>query len=156
MRILARMSNPFENACCKTYLVRLTQSFGQNLDCTNKAAHISEIKSVGSNPKSVTHKTIKSVFADSWPSVGSLRRPGLNRTPLVGKNVAFLALEKDEEHIEIYAEKHSIDEDRYITIGLAGEILFVMHTERKDTIRLISAGLATARERKWYYGYGEG
>ena len=42
---------------------------------------------------------------------------------------------KDEERIEIYDEKHSIDEDRYITIGLAGEVLFVVYTERKDTIR---------------------
>ena len=63
---------------------------------------------------------------------------------------------KDEERIEIYDEKHSIDEDRYITIGLAGEVLFVVYTERKDTIRLISARLATARERKLSYGYGEG
>lgn len=61
----------------------------------------------------------------------------------------------DEDRIEIYDEEHSLDEDRYITIGLAGEVLFVVYTERKDTIRLISARLATARERRLYYGYGE-
>ncbi len=31
---------------------------------TNRAAHISKIKSVGSDPKPVTHKTLKSVLAD--------------------------------------------------------------------------------------------
>lgn len=58
----------------------------------------------------------------------------------------------DENRIEIYDEAHSMDEDRYITIGLAGEILFVVYTERRLRIRLISARLATARERKVYYG----
>ena len=58
----------------------------------------------------------------------------------------------DENRIEIYDEAHSIEEDRYITIGLAGEVLFVVYTERHPQIRLISARLATARERKVYYG----
>lgn len=58
----------------------------------------------------------------------------------------------DENRIEIYDEEHSMDEDRYITIGLAGEVLFVVYTERHPQIRLISARLATARERKVYYG----
>ncbi len=44
------------------------------------------------------------------------------------------------------------DEDRYITIGLADEVLFVVYTERHPIIRLISARLATARERNAYYG----
>ena len=58
----------------------------------------------------------------------------------------------DENRIEIYDEAHSMGEDRYITIGLAGEVLFVVYTERHLNIRLISARLATARERKVYYG----
>ena len=58
----------------------------------------------------------------------------------------------DENRIEIYDEDHSLDEDRYITIGLADEVLFVVYTERKPKIRLISARLATARERSVYYG----
>lgn len=58
----------------------------------------------------------------------------------------------DENRIEIYDEAHSKDEDRYITIGLAGEVLFVVYTERRPQIRLVSARLATARERKVYYG----
>lgn len=58
----------------------------------------------------------------------------------------------DENRIEIYDEAHSVDEDRYITIGLAGDVLFVVYTERRPRIRLISARLATARERSVYYG----
>ena len=53
---------------------------------------------------------------------------------------------------QIYDEVHSIEEERYITIGLAGEILFVVYTERRPRIRLISARFATEKERKVYYG----
>lgn len=59
----------------------------------------------------------------------------------------------DENRIEVYDETHSIGEERYITIGLAGDVLFVVYTERTPKIRLISARLATARERKIYYGH---
>lgn len=58
----------------------------------------------------------------------------------------------DKNRIEIYDESYSIYEDRYITIGLADEVLFVVYTERHPIIRLISARLATARERNAYYG----
>jgi hypothetical protein len=49
---------------------------------------------------------------------------------------------------------HSIDEDRYITIGKVEDVLFVVFTERDDanTVRLISARVATAKERRLYYG----
>lgn len=60
----------------------------------------------------------------------------------------------DQNLVEIYDEEHStIDEDRYIAIGGAGELLFVVYTERGENIRLISARLATERERSLYY-YG--
>lgn len=62
---------------------------------------------------------------------------------------------EDEDRVEIFDEDHSIDEDRYITIGMAGEVLFVVYTERKEAIRLISARLANARERSLYYGYSK-
>lgn len=58
----------------------------------------------------------------------------------------------DKNRIEIYDDKHSIDEDRYITIGLVNDILFVVYTERYPKIRLVSARLATERERRLYYG----
>jgi len=43
---------------------------------------------------------------------------------------------------------HSIDENRYITIGLShlGRLLVVAHTDRDDRIRIISARKATERE----------
>ena len=58
----------------------------------------------------------------------------------------------DRNLVEIYDEEHSvIDEDRYIAIGKSGDVLFVVYTERGENIRLISARLATARERRLYY-----
>jgi hypothetical protein len=47
---------------------------------------------------------------------------------------------------------HSIEEFRFLTIGLAstGRILMVAHTDRGDAIRLISARPATRSERLFY------
>ena len=53
----------------------------------------------------------------------------------------------DLERIEIYDLEHSVDEDRYSTIGMVKDVLFVVYTERKENIRLISARLATNKER---------
>lgn len=53
--------------------------------------------------------------------------------------------------IEMFDFEHSVDEDRYIAIGKVGDVLFVVFTERKETIRLISARLATNAERELYY-----
>ena len=58
---------------------------------------------------------------------------------------------EDENYIEMYDFEHSIDEDRYIAIGCVGDVLFVVFAERKENIRLISARLANAEERKLYY-----
>lgn len=60
----------------------------------------------------------------------------------------------DENYIEMYDFEHSLDEDRYIAIGRVGEVLFVVFTERKENIRLISARLATETERRLYYDQG--
>ena len=57
----------------------------------------------------------------------------------------------DESYIEMYDFEHSISEDRYIAIGRVGDVLFVVFTERKEKIRLISARLATEAERRLYY-----
>ena len=47
---------------------------------------------------------------------------------------------------------HSIGEERFVTFGLSarGRLLVVAHTEHGDTIRIISARLATAAERIIY------
>ncbi len=64
----------------------------------------------------------------------------------------------DPYRIEKYDEKHSDDEDRYITIweinGTA-YVVMVVYTERGKTIRMVSARKATNRERKAYYGQEE-
>ena len=57
----------------------------------------------------------------------------------------------DPYYIEMYDFEHSNDEDRYVAIGKVGDILFVVFTERKSAVRIISARIATALEREIYY-----
>ena len=60
----------------------------------------------------------------------------------------------DANRIEKYDEVHSLDEDRYITIGQINGVaivVMVVYTERDQAIRIISARLATKREREAYY-----
>ena len=47
---------------------------------------------------------------------------------------------------------HSFDEDRFVTFGVstAGRLLAIAHTDRDDTIRIISARPATPSERVIY------
>lgn len=59
---------------------------------------------------------------------------------------------EDPNYVEIYDFEHSDNEDRFVALGLVGRVLFVVFTERKDRIRIISARLATASERSLYYG----
>ena len=53
-----------------------------------------------------------------------------------------------EEYLEIYDEKHSDDEDRFIAIGpITRGIIVVVYTERtEDLIRIIGARLASKKE----------
>lgn len=65
----------------------------------------------------------------------------------------------DENRLEIYDEKHSEDEDRYITIGMIDNVacvVMVVYTERGEAVRLISARKATSQERRMYYDYTQG
>jgi uncharacterized protein len=52
--------------------------------------------------------------------------------------------------------EHSIDEERYITIGLSDKarLLMVAHAERNNRIRIISARKATKNEEKYYQEAG--
>ncbi len=54
--------------------------------------------------------------------------------------------------ITIHDPDHSVNEDRYITIGasIAGRLLMVSHTDRGDRTRIISARELTRKERKAY------
>jgi uncharacterized protein len=58
----------------------------------------------------------------------------------------------DKLSLTIYDPLHSEEEDRMILIGnsLKNRLLVIVHTERKDKIRIISARKATKNERKQY------
>ena len=89
---------------------------------------------------------------------------GAERAVICGRTKTALNLKKhgvrfetaamvfcDEYRIELYDAEHSADEDRYNTIGMVDNILFVVYTERKNRIRLISARPANSKERSLYY-----
>ena len=54
----------------------------------------------------------------------------------------------DENYFDDYDELHSDEEDRIKVVGRVGKILTVIHTERGDRNRIISARQATKREEK--------
>ena len=59
----------------------------------------------------------------------------------------------DPNRLEYYDAAHSTaGEDRYITIGYIGEVLTVVYTDRTEALRIISARVATKKERMKYYG----
>ncbi len=58
----------------------------------------------------------------------------------------------DSYSITAYDPKHAEDEDQFLTMGSSGDgrLIIVSHTDRGDTVRIISARVATRRERKDY------
>jgi len=58
----------------------------------------------------------------------------------------------DRLSLTVLDPDHSRGEERFIVIGLSafGRLLVVAHTERSDTIRIISARLATRGEKVSY------
>ena len=61
----------------------------------------------------------------------------------------------DELSITIDDPEHSEDEDRLILIGQSKKFktLVVIHVERRESIRIISARKATKHEQKFYEEY---
>jgi len=59
---------------------------------------------------------------------------------------------RDTLSLVIYDPLHSEEEDRFVLIGSSNKdrLLVVVHMERGDNIRLISARKATKKERKQY------
>lgn len=57
-----------------------------------------------------------------------------------------------DDHLVIFDEEHSVDEDRFISIGpIRRGLVLVVWTERfGDEIRIISARWATDLESAWY------
>ena len=56
----------------------------------------------------------------------------------------------DYHRIERYDDDSSNTEDRWQTMGFVDDVLFVVYTERKDVIRIISARIAEPFERRIY------
>lgn len=65
-------------------------------------------------------------------------------------DTAVLVFE-DEDYIEWYDAEHSETENRYNVLGMVHDVLFVVYTERRENIRIISARVATKQERSLYY-----
>lgn len=59
----------------------------------------------------------------------------------------------DSNRIEDYDFRHSLTEDRYVTIGSIGRMVVVIYTVRNEKIRIISARMATKKETDIYYGH---
>ena len=64
----------------------------------------------------------------------------------------------ENDFLEIYDDKHSGEEDRFIAIGpVRAGIVVVVYTERQDdVIRIVSARKATAKEIRLLPDYLEG
>jgi uncharacterized protein len=58
----------------------------------------------------------------------------------------------DPLYVDFYDPDHSGDEDRYLIVGESnrGRLLITSYTERKESVRLISAREVTQTERKVY------
>ena len=61
----------------------------------------------------------------------------------------------DPMRIEMLDESHStLEEERFITVGMAGSVITVVYTERKSNTRIITARKATKEEeRRYLNGY---
>jgi uncharacterized DUF497 family protein len=58
----------------------------------------------------------------------------------------------DPSSLTVPDPDHSLTERRFVTMGRAfnGKLLIVVHTDRGDNIRIISARRANQRERRFY------
>jgi uncharacterized DUF497 family protein len=61
----------------------------------------------------------------------------------------------DPLSLTVFDPDHSLEEDRFLLIGASdrGHLLVVAHTDRGQRIRIISARLATRRERRSYANF---
>jgi uncharacterized protein len=58
------------------------------------------------------------------------------------------------DHLEIFDEAHSEEEERYLSVGrIERGVVVVAWTERDGRIRIISARAATKREIAMYHRY---
>ena len=81
--------------------------------------------------------------------------PGKASSNLYKHHVSFeeaATVFKDLLSITVLDPDHSVDEERYITVGMSthGRLLLVAHPENQEHIRIISARRLTPRERQEY------
>lgn len=58
----------------------------------------------------------------------------------------------DENAVEIYDSEHSVNEVRFLLVGIgSSRLLFVAYTVREDVIRIITARKAGRGERRYYH-----
>jgi uncharacterized DUF497 family protein len=58
----------------------------------------------------------------------------------------------DGDIVTIEDDRFDYDEQRFMTLGLLGrQVIVVIHTERGETIRIISARKALSNEQKRYF-----
>jgi uncharacterized DUF497 family protein len=69
-----------------------------------------------------------------------------------GVDFADAAIALEDDQALTIRDPLSSDEERWITIGKGalGSLLVVVYTRRKESVRLISARFATAREKRQY------
>ena len=77
------------------------------------------------------------------------------RSNLAKHDVAFdeaSTIFGDPLSLSVSDSDHSLVEERYVTMGRAfnNKLLIVVHTDRGNNIRIISARHASRRERKFY------
>ena len=87
-------------------------------------------------------------LAFEWDSDKATRNAKKHRVSFEEASTVF----DDPMFITFIDEEHSVDEERYITIGLSnrGQLLIVAHTNRQGRIRIISARKATKKEERFY------
>jgi hypothetical protein len=83
-----------------------------------------------------------------WDSAKATKNIKIHGVSFDEASTAF----KDTLSLTIYDPLHSDEEDRQILIGNSykNRLLVVVHTERGDKIRIISARKATKNEKKQY------
>jgi len=87
---------------------------------------------------------------DQAKAIANRSKHGVNFTEATG-------ILRDPRAMTLYDEAHSIEEDRWVTLGMvrSGAVLVMMHTfedvdDEISMIRVISARKATSKERTIY------
>lgn len=88
------------------------------------------------------------IFTFEWDPVKSTENKRKHSISFEEASTCFA----DPESLTIYDPEHSEGEDRYVLLGMwsRGRLLVVIHSERSDNVRIISARPANRREAAQY------